>query len=495
MPRSNTASTRCTRTAVVTVVTLSLTTTALAAPPELNGPGARSQLRDFIESIDESVPAEFAADFLIRAASSRRAAAEDPAWLASVFERAFVLGGSAQEQRLRRALPWIHGMTLEAVVTIGRIRGLDKTSLQARAIDGLISIEPRRAIELLKRVPTTVPRLECADTLMYDAEPPYQTMGVLIRSLQAPPPNLRDADDERLARELLQSRIADIGTSAELAPAISAVLMVNLPAQEINAVITTLTERLGAIYDDDWTFTGNLLRTWGAVQRLVHAFGGAHRIAVADLVGSFRSYLVTHFQTRRCSLSGHDSGAILDMEQVVFAQTNALLAAHSQPLLRREELRGSHTIASVRPTELWRSPRASNVREALDALGMIEISASRLAPQRMLARAALYAALLQWTTADERSSRLYFHQRCLAFIATARLDATLRAEALGELAALLTRYAEFARPVEWIAHVSTVLDAARANTVMRSYAQRAFQESGNPILMRYARLEAILNQG
>jgi len=97
MPRTTTASTRCTRTAVVTVVTLSLTTTALAAPPELNGPGARSQVRDFIESIDESVPAEFAADFLIRAASSRRAAAEDPAWLASVFERAFVLGGSAQD--------------------------------------------------------------------------------------------------------------------------------------------------------------------------------------------------------------------------------------------------------------------------------------------------------------------------------------------------------------------------------------------------------------
>jgi hypothetical protein len=475
---------------VATIATLVLTTTTLSSTPVRFG---TSELRAFVESIEESVAAEFAADLLIRAASSRRAATEDSAWLAQVLERAFTLGGKAQEPRRRRALPWTHGMTIDAVVTMGRASGLDTTSLQIRAINGLLSLDPHRAIELLKRVPTAAPRLECTDTLMYDAEPPYEAMAALIRSLQAPPPNLRNTDDERLARELLQSRIADIGTSAELAPAMSAVLMVNLPSPQINAVLTTLTERLRSIHDDDWTFTGNLLRTWDAVERFVVAFGSTHRVSVADLLGSFRSYVVTHFQTRRCSLTGHDSGAILDMEQTVITRANMLLAAHNQPLLRREDLRGSHTIASVRPSELWRSPQASRVWEALGAFGMIEMSASMLAPQRKVARAQLSTALYEWTTADERSSRLYFHQRCLALITAARGDNVLRAEALDELAALMSRYAESVRPVEWITHVTAVLDAPHANTVMRRYAQKAFEKSGHPILMRYARLEAILH--
>src|SRR5688572_1097858 len=401
MPRTNIASARRTWAVVVTTVTVSVTTTALSITLEPKHVNTKSDLREFIDSIDDSVPAEFAADLLIRGASSRRAVDEDTAWLASVYERAFTLASKAQEPRRRRALPWIHGMTLEAVTTMGRMRGLDKTSLQTRAISGLLSFDSSRATDLLKSVPTTVPRLDCTDTLMYDAEPPYEAIAALIRSLQAPPPNLRNTDDERLARELLQSRIADIATSAELAPAISAVLMVNLPAQQIHAVITTLAGRLRSIHDDDWTFTGNLLPTSEAIQRLVDAFGTTHRVAVVDFVGSFRSYVVAHFQTQRCSLTGHNARAILDMEQDVLAQANMLLAAHNQPLLRREDLRGSHTIVSVRPAELWRSTHASNVWEAMDALGMIDLSASMLAPERKLARAALYTAFLEWTTASE----------------------------------------------------------------------------------------------
>ena len=492
MPRTTTTDARYTRAAIVTALTFFLTTTAPLAKPEL-GPVVRSQVRDFTSGIDESVPAEFAADLLIRAAMSRRADREDEGWRLSVFERAFLLANKAQEPRRRRAFPWIHDKTIEGVTTRGRARGLDKTSLQTRAINGLVAIEPGRAIELLMLVPTTVPRIECTDTMVYDAEPSYEVIGALIRSLQAPPLNLRHTDDERLARDLLQSRIAGIETSAELAPAIAAVLMVNLPAQQIDAVITTLGDRLRSIHDDDWTFTANLLQTWDAVHRFVDVFATTRRVAMASFVGSFRAYLVTHLETRRCSLSGHDIGAILDIEQVVIAQANTMFAAHNQPLLHRGDVQGSHTIPSVRPTELWRSLRGSSVWGALDALGLIEMSANRLAPERRIARATLARELVDWTVADEGSLRLYFHQRCLALIAVARLDDFLRADALDELAVFLTRYAGSVRPVEWIAHVSAVLDPPDANAVMRRYAQRAFQKSGNPVLTRYARLDALLN--
>jgi hypothetical protein len=479
MARTNTGA------VVATIVTLSFTATTPSATPT-----GKSELRTFIESVDDSIPSEFAADLLIRVATSRRAAAEDATWLTSILERAFTLANTAQEQHRRRALPWTHARTLEAVSTIGRTRGLDKTSLQARAIGGLISIEPHRAIDLLKSLPTTVPRLECADTLMYEAGPPYETMAALIRSLQAPLKNLRNAGDERLARDLLQSRIARLETSAEIAPTIDAVLMVDLPADQTAAVMTNLAERLRSVRDDDWTFTGNLLRTFDAVQRLVDAFSRTQRVAVGTLVGAFRSYLVTHFQTRRCSLSGHDIGAILDIEQVVIAEANMVLAYYNQPPLRREDLRGSHTIASVRPRELWRSPQASRVRDALDALGL---SANAKAADRERARGSLNDALLEWTTADEPSSRLYFHQRCLALTAAMQYDDSLRVEFVDELVTLLMRYAGLVPRVDWFAHVSVLLDVTLTNAAVQADMRRAFERSGDPVLTRYARLETILN--
>jgi hypothetical protein len=470
---------------IVAILMLALSMVELSATPR-----GRSELRDFADAIDQSVPAEFAADLLIRVATSRRAAVEDATWRVSILERAFILANTAQEQHRRRALPWTHAMTIEAVSTTGRTRGLDKTSLQARAIGGLLSIEPHLAIDLLKSVPTTVPRLECADTLMYDAEPPYEAIAALIRALQASPRNLRNGSDERLARDVLQSRIAGLETSAEIAPAIEALLVVELQSDQSAAVITKLAERLRSLRDDDWTFTGNLLRTWDAVQRLVDEFARTQRTAVGTLVGAFRSYLVTHFQTRRCSLNGHDIGAIVDMEQVVISQARLLLAYYNQPPLRREDVRGSHTIASVRPRELWRSPQASRVRDALDALGL---ATNAKATDRERARVTLNEVLLEWTAADEPSLRLFFHQRCLALAAAMQYDASLRVDFADELMTLLTRYAGLVPRVDWFAHVSVLLDVTATDAAVQADVRSAFERSGDPVLTRYARLETILN--
>jgi len=131
--------------------------------------------------------------------------------------------GRPVEERLQRAIDAFFGFVAEpgnawTVLTLNVSDpelGDYQRELRARAIGGLLSIEPRRAIDLLKNVPTTVPRLECADTLIYDAEPPYEAIAALIRALQAPPRNLRNAGDERLARDLLQSRIAGLERSAD----------------------------------------------------------------------------------------------------------------------------------------------------------------------------------------------------------------------------------------------------------------------------------------
>jgi hypothetical protein len=56
-----------------------------------------SQLRILADSIPGAVPAEFAADLLIRIADSPAAAKESAEWRANLYEQAFQLASAAQE--------------------------------------------------------------------------------------------------------------------------------------------------------------------------------------------------------------------------------------------------------------------------------------------------------------------------------------------------------------------------------------------------------------
>ena len=58
---------------------------------------APSRMRVLAESIPGSVPAEFAADLLIRLADSPAAAKEAADWREAIYQQAFDIAGSAQD--------------------------------------------------------------------------------------------------------------------------------------------------------------------------------------------------------------------------------------------------------------------------------------------------------------------------------------------------------------------------------------------------------------
>src|ERR1700674_5233855 len=96
---------------------------------------APSRVRMLAESIPGSVPAEFAADLLIRLADSAAAATEAADWREAIYQQAFEIAGSAQDP-----LPGIpaKGRTLDLQTDIkykaSRMLGLDALSLRVRAI-------------------------------------------------------------------------------------------------------------------------------------------------------------------------------------------------------------------------------------------------------------------------------------------------------------------------------------------------------------------------
>src|SRR5260221_1371502 len=80
---------RCRGVAVMAMAALSCAGLAQQPPP--------SPLRVLAESIPGAVPAEFAADLMIRIADSPGAAKEGAKWRATLYQDAFDLAGAAQD--------------------------------------------------------------------------------------------------------------------------------------------------------------------------------------------------------------------------------------------------------------------------------------------------------------------------------------------------------------------------------------------------------------
>jgi hypothetical protein len=455
----------------------------------------RAGLRQFIESIPNTLPPEFASDLVLRAAGPARADAADHEWLAAAYERVFELAGGAQSPFRRRMLPWAYSNTREAIASTGYDFGLDATSLRARAVQGLLRIDPLRALALLERVEFHAPPLSCAETMAYDVAAPFSALADVVRHLEQAPPATHDVEAAARARAFLTGRIGAIASSAEIAPAIAALMAIDAPMYRSDELWTLLATRIRALQDDDRTFSASLMDNWMQLEGVIHAHDVARFRSARPLLEAFRDHLVTHLATRRCSLIGGDAQAILSMEIDVIGGMNYLLSRHRMTPIEARERRGSHTIPSGRMRELWQPGRASALRETLHGL----LIASRTSPADAAIAAANHRALVDfmddmatWTAGDERSPAHYFHQR-LALLAELTDDASVRTRALEELIELLKATADELLPVEWFAHVGGLLDQTRTADD-RNVVLTMMSESGHPVLVRYAHAERLVQR-
>jgi hypothetical protein len=455
----------------------------------------RAGLRQFIESIPDTVPPEFASDLLLQAAASTPADATDHEWLAAAYERAFDLAERAQSPHKRRMLPWAYSNTSEAIATAGYDFSLDATSLRARAVQGLLRLDPPRALALLARLDFHAPSLSCAETMTVDVSAPFSALADVVRHFERSPSGAQDVPAAVRAFTFLTERIGAIASSAEIAPAIAALLTIDAPMYRSEELWSLLATRIRALRDDDRTFSASLMANWMQAERLIHALDVARARSVRPVLEAFREHVVTHMATRRCSLVSGDAQAIVSMELDTIAGLNSLLSRHRLPPIQPSELRGSHTIPSVRMRELWQAGRAATLRETLHGL----LIASKTSPADTAIAATNHRALVDfmndmatWTADGERSPAHYFHQR-LALLAELSDDASIRTRALEELIGLLKATADALLPVEWFAHVGGLLDQTRT-AGDRNVVLAMMSESGQPVLVRYAHAERLVQR-
>jgi hypothetical protein len=231
---------------------------------------------DSVIEMARAAPGEFAADALIRLGSLTSL---DKPRRVQLLEQAFHRAGEAQEPLKRQSsilkVPGSAGFLNRAYS-----QDLDGMSLRLRALQALEPLDPAKARALFQQIPPVrLPKLKCADFLVYNVSAYYQ----LAARLAAP-------------RAILD-QIAAITSPVQITPAAQLVTAAATDA-DFRSRFAVFATALGKISGDDRSFT--FVRDPGpSILSLVEECK-RHKLSPLPLLENYRLYLVNNQQTARC---------------------------------------------------------------------------------------------------------------------------------------------------------------------------------------------------
>jgi hypothetical protein len=246
---------------------------------------------ELVDLVDraQGVPAEFAADALLRIADSPKLT--DTAWKQELIEEAFRSAASAQQPYARRA--WSETRADRAAKAYEQ--GLDTCSLQCRAVHAMLALDPRKARELFSDiVPPKLPRLTCEDPLAYDVSIFYVTLGELAQQAFTP----KEIAEGKPVR-LLDRFVGDLSSPAQAPPIARMLAGASLKPDALEGLVNTFAGALRQLSGDDRSFTASMSEE-DALGSLVEACT-RQKISPVPLEEAWRAYLVRQLSGERCA--------------------------------------------------------------------------------------------------------------------------------------------------------------------------------------------------
>ena len=432
-----------------------------------------SPVRILAESIPGTVPPEFAADLLIRAADSMAAAKEPGDWRADLYEQAFQLARSAPVRLPRYLWPAVK---------------LDALSLQVRAFNGLLDLRRDRALELAGTIEVRIPALTCRDAMAANA-----AAGAF--------------DVARHSYDLLERQVLSVHSSMQLAAAFEAILAADLSPSQSRTLLTALTVTMWSLNDDDVSFSEALGPTWAAVK---HAVASSDERSFADfMLDAFRSYLVLHLSGERCAVRSLGIAGP-SAENDILSDVDETLLSHDRLRLSPKERTASRRIVSANATSsrdaafsgddtgLWKSRISRSLIQQVEALRAHKQSGRPIDDTRPPGWAEqlshVYARMSTWTRSDEPSVDDYLRER--AILLETMVDVIPsgpdRLRALGDLVVFLKSDGRQVYSANvWASRLRAVIDTCRNSPVEWDWLLRALLDSGDPVMRLYAQLEQL----
>jgi hypothetical protein len=447
--------------------------------------GQRSRARVLAESIPGAVPAEFAADLLIRVADSAAAAKEPAEWRADLYEQAFQLASAAQDPLPRnfRRDP----RSRMRISPIGPAERLDGLSLQVRAFNGLFAFRRERALALAGTLDVRVPALTCSDSMV---------------------PNPGGAFDvARHAYDLLEPQVLSVRSSTQLASAFEAILSADLSTSESRRLVTALTNTMRSLDDDDVSFTDTLGPTWAAVK---HAMDSAGDESFSNFIlDAFRTYLVLHLSGPRCTsrlgvtaTPSAENDTLTEIDETLFNRDRPRLTRRERtPARALESGKGSATHDGIffGDTGLWRSAISRRLMAQVTGLRAHDQTGrpvdDRRSPEWNEQLSQLYALMATWSRGDEPTPEDYMRERAilLDMLVDVIPSGVERVRALGDLLAFLKSDGrQLFGDTVWASRIRGFMDKCRNSPAEWEWMLRAFLDSGDPIMRLYAQIEELI---
>jgi hypothetical protein len=434
-------------------------TPAWGQPPSLPEP-----YRSIVE-LSHAAPPEFAADALLRlieesgtieSSSIRSGKILDRDSKRRLVEDAFQLAQVATFPIRMRALPGIPQDTRSAFLSRAYGLQLDALSLESRAVTDMLSLDVPKARELFLDIPPpALATPSCDDALVYDLSNFYRALGEML--------NRGFTEKERAKQEHINFLLG------YMARATSPLQFPPL-AEVIRTVGATPAQR----------------------ELLWSRFNGI--LANTQPDGRSFSFLVA-------------SGDKKPPEIQAFIDKNSGAGCPDDAVPARAVATGgpqaSPTGSTPKLDRYWQSAEAQKLFQdglklRFDSSSQLLSDSDRASPEWRQQLADYLSQLADWGPSQEKSEADYFHQKCQVFENLIDLippgsdrDGALAAFVNFVGNATLQRQS----PVEWYLEAAEMLERVRgARNGEPNKVRRAFEGSGNPVLVLYDELEQLLGR-
>ncbi len=426
-----------------------------------------------------NAPPEFAADALIRIASSSRML--DARWRHDLLDEAFMRAYGVREPYRRATTQPIPPDTRQGAQQLAYTTALTRVSLQVRAAQVMAFADPERARELFEWIDLDVTPASCADPLVPAVDEYYNALSLLARTTFG--------GDRAEALRFFSFYLWRAHLPSEM-PAVAKALEKFEPRTEEAPFLEGLYHwiLLGGV-SDARGFSSSALDVVSRTADLHLAYRrrGASSARMLDAV---RPYLVTQLKAPRCSDSVSES------------QTPAAFNAVIRRLNLEDEVKPIDA-GSVRPSRLLGVARIDPYWQTADSRRLygdwISLRGTDKAPpservrQSREWRAQAERLLTQvelWNGRREADERDYLYQKSTLFMGLIDLmpPGAERTRAVRSMIEFLRHADDRDRRALWFAFVQRLLETRGSG---RGEMLRALEDSHHPILSLYARLERL----
>jgi hypothetical protein len=250
--------------------------------------------QDLVSLVDAArgVPAEFAADALLRIAAVDRKDV-DKAWRIELVDEAFRYAANAHDPYNLRPYQVKSQGPGGFVERVSR-QELDGLTLQSRAVEQMLALDVVKARELFDRIPAPqLPRLACADSIVPDVSRYYAAMGRVANEAFS----AKEIANEEPFKLLMSHTV--VASAAQVGPVAHVIAISRLRDAQFRALLAQFLAGLKTVGGDDRTFTF-WRRAGRDVGDLLEA-AAKRNLPPTALLEGYRAYLVRHLSGTRCS--------------------------------------------------------------------------------------------------------------------------------------------------------------------------------------------------